>query len=308
MRRWLTGAALGLALAVSGRGRRPAEEGRPAAQDGRAEDAGRADFKAIKKEVSDASAEVSKAIRPPQGRGGQGGQRGDPEGVRGVREEADRGHRRAIELAKKDPKSEVATEALAWAVQGLRGKPDAIKEVVGLLKEHHLDSPKIRSAISAVPVRRTAERTGRRLPDRRGREEPRQGDEGDHPDGPRGDVQDQGRAVRPTGPEGRRGVDEEGRGDFRAGRRGVRRRQGPRRDHFGEQAKGELFELRHLAVGKAAPEIEGEDIDGAKFKLSRLPREGGAARLLGALVRPVPGHVPARAVAREEARRTSRSP
>jgi hypothetical protein len=36
----------------------------------------------------------------------------------------------------------------------------------------------------------------------------------------------------------------------------------------GDLAKTELFELRHLSVGKEAPEIEGEDIDGKKFKLS----------------------------------------
>jgi hypothetical protein len=36
----------------------------------------------------------------------------------------------------------------------------------------------------------------------------------------------------------------------------------------GEMARSELFELRHLRVGKSAPEIEGEDLDGAKFKLS----------------------------------------
>jgi hypothetical protein len=35
-----------------------------------------------------------------------------------------------------------------------------------------------------------------------------------------------------------------------------------------QAAQGELFEMRNLAVGKAAPEIEGEDIDGVKFKLS----------------------------------------
>jgi peroxiredoxin len=33
-------------------------------------------------------------------------------------------------------------------------------------------------------------------------------------------------------------------------------------------AKGELFELRYLTIGKVAPEIEGEDIDGKTFKLS----------------------------------------
>jgi cytochrome oxidase Cu insertion factor (SCO1/SenC/PrrC family) len=36
----------------------------------------------------------------------------------------------------------------------------------------------------------------------------------------------------------------------------------------GEKAKAELFEVRHLAVGKEAPDIEGEDQDGKKFKLS----------------------------------------
>jgi len=37
---------------------------------------------------------------------------------------------------------------------------------------------------------------------------------------------------------------------------------------LGPTAEGELFELRHLSVGQVAPEIEAEDIDGVKFKLS----------------------------------------
>src|SRR5262245_28632492 len=36
----------------------------------------------------------------------------------------------------------------------------------------------------------------------------------------------------------------------------------------GERAKPELFEIRNLRVGKEAPDIEGEDQDGKKFKLS----------------------------------------
>jgi hypothetical protein len=35
-----------------------------------------------------------------------------------------------------------------------------------------------------------------------------------------------------------------------------------------ETARAELFEIRKLAIGKAAPEIEGEDVDGQRFKLS----------------------------------------
>jgi thiol-disulfide isomerase/thioredoxin len=37
---------------------------------------------------------------------------------------------------------------------------------------------------------------------------------------------------------------------------------------LGDLAKGELFELRHLAIGKQVPEIEAEDLDGKRLKLS----------------------------------------
>jgi hypothetical protein len=37
---------------------------------------------------------------------------------------------------------------------------------------------------------------------------------------------------------------------------------------IGEKAQAELFEINHLVVGKEAPEIEGEDQDGRRFKLS----------------------------------------
>jgi hypothetical protein len=36
----------------------------------------------------------------------------------------------------------------------------------------------------------------------------------------------------------------------------------------GDKARSELDDILHLTVGKAAPEIEGEDQDGKKFKLS----------------------------------------
>ena len=36
----------------------------------------------------------------------------------------------------------------------------------------------------------------------------------------------------------------------------------------GRKAKSELFDLRYLSVGKAAPEVEGTDQDGKPFRLS----------------------------------------
>jgi hypothetical protein len=37
---------------------------------------------------------------------------------------------------------------------------------------------------------------------------------------------------------------------------------------LGKAAAGDLFELRELAIGKVAPDIQGQDIDGVAFKLS----------------------------------------
>lgn len=37
---------------------------------------------------------------------------------------------------------------------------------------------------------------------------------------------------------------------------------------LGDAARGQLFEIRNLGIGKTAPEIEGEDLDGTPFKLS----------------------------------------
>src|SRR5262249_17308312 len=39
-------------------------------------------------------------------------------------------------------------------------------------------------------------------------------------------------------------------------------------DTIAERARAELFAIRHLSVGKEAPDIEGEDQDGKRFKLS----------------------------------------
>ena len=36
----------------------------------------------------------------------------------------------------------------------------------------------------------------------------------------------------------------------------------------GHQAKSELYDIRNLAIGMIAPDIEGPDQDGIKFKLS----------------------------------------
>ena len=51
----------------------------------------------------------------------------------------------------------------------------------------------------------------------------------------------------------------------------------PDGDAVAERAKSELFTLRNLSVGRPAPEIEGEDQDGKRFKLQRLEKTIKAA-------------------------------
>jgi thiol-disulfide isomerase/thioredoxin len=46
------------------------------------------------------------------------------------------------------------------------------------------------------------------------------------------------------------------------------RGEGDRPTKLGDDARAELFELRHLGIGQSAPDIEGEDLAGARFKLS----------------------------------------
>ena len=38
--------------------------------------------------------------------------------------------------------------------------------------------------------------------------------------------------------------------------------------NVGKQAEAELFEMRHLAIGKEAADIDGKDQDGEQFQLS----------------------------------------
>jgi hypothetical protein len=74
---------------------------------------------------------------------------------------------------------------------------------------------------------------------------------------------------------------------------------------LGDLAKPLLFRLRFLSIGKTAPEIEAEDVEGKKLKLERLPGQGGAVglfrRLVPARQRRARARAPGRAGAREPA-------
>ncbi len=69
----------------------------------------------------------------------------------------------------------------------------------------------------------------------------------------------------------------------------------------GDVARNVLNEFRNLGIGKTAPRGQRRGHPRQGDEADRLSGQGGGSRLLGRLVRAVPGHVPTRAVARGEA-------
>lgn len=170
-------------------------------------------------------------------------------------------------IADAHPEGAAAAECLAWIVQNHRdGKAQA--EALDLLAENHLSSAVVARVCPMLEYSPAAnvESFLRRV----------------MADGPDRDAK--GRAcytlarvlgsrseraarVAEGGESGASGVEQEAvslfeevektYGDLKYGR-----------GTLGEKAKADLFEIRNLAVGKVAPDIEGEDGDGVRFKLT----------------------------------------
>ena len=167
---------------------------------------------------------------------------------------------KAVGIVKADPKSETGLEAAIWALQVQVLTADVRKEVLGLVLEHHMTSPKLAGAVRLLsndpdkletiaaknphkPVQAAAvfaiaefyknkgEPYGRKAPD------------------------DADELIKKAEAGFERVLK-----DFADEKQGNRT--------YGEAAKAVLFEMRNLRVGKTVPDIEGEDVDGVKFKLS----------------------------------------
>jgi len=154
--------------------------------------------------------------------------------------------KKMIALAEKDPKSPAAADALVWAARRSYYDKSVGPQAIALLKENHLESEKLGNACQMLAYNNSKEN------------------------------RDFLNAVIEKNPHDNvKGAASLALGQMLAGDSPAEAEK-----HFNaviekygsksqkESAKGELFEMHNLAIGKVAPDIEGEDVDGKKFKLS----------------------------------------
>lgn len=170
-----------------------------------------------------------------------------------------------LAVAEKDPKDGAAFEAAAWIVANAGDTPAADKALAILLKEH-MKSDKIGRACLQAAEKPTAVGTKlARAVLENGPDETAQGQACYALARILGERAEE--AFKKKKPDDSVRLSAEAEKllelvqDKFADVKGLR-------GTLGALAKSDLYELRNLAIGKTAPEIEGEDIDGKKFKLS----------------------------------------
>jgi AhpC/TSA family len=164
---------------------------------------------------------------------------------------------RAVKLAEEDPKDDVAFQALQFAMQF--GGTD---KAVDLLVAHHLGNARLGAMIAGAG--RSGSPAGVKLI----KAVMEKGE---------GDLKAQAtfalgqalatQAESAADPAKAKGLSQEAEKLFeRVAKEYADVKAG--RGTLGQQAEDQLYVLRNLSVGRPAPEIDGEDTDGKKFKLS----------------------------------------
>jgi hypothetical protein len=168
---------------------------------------------------------------------------------------------RFLELAEKYPKDAAAVDALVWVVNQTlpfgQTKDSPRIRALEILVRDHIGSEKLAGVCARMRAEDKAAETFLRAALEKS---------------PRREVRGQACLALAKMLKGRAGEDKEveqllervadNYADIKPGRSPIGG------ETLGDVAKRELFEIRNLAIGKPVPDIEGEDIDGKKFKLS----------------------------------------
>jgi thiol-disulfide isomerase/thioredoxin len=171
-----------------------------------------------------------------------------------------------LAVAEKDPKSGAAFEAAAWVVANAGETPAADKALAILLKEHIKEEKIGRACLQAAENPSAVGTKLARAVLEKGPNKTAQGQACYALAHILSDRSEQ--AFQKKKPEESARLAAEAEKLFELVQEKFADVTGLEGDTLGAQAKSDLYDLRNLAVGKTVPEIEGEDIDGKKFKLS----------------------------------------
>lgn len=178
---------------------------------------------------------------------------------------------RFLELAKQHPRDDAAIDALIWIGSHARGTLEWF-EALHLIEQDHLKNPKLGELCPHLPDEKPAEKLLRAVMEN----SPHRDVQGeacyrlaellhDRPEPPRGMFSGYARMFGKARDSANPAEEAERLFDRVVARYGdVRSSRGT----LGDRARAQLFEIRNLVIGKPAPEIDGEDADGRRFKLS----------------------------------------
>ena len=181
----------------------------------------------------------------------------------------------AMEIAKADPKAEAAAEAINWVIPAQMYQPLGGK-ALEFATEHLADSPKIGSAVLTIGRYNLPEKHENYKAADTFMKAVKEKNKDKNVLGVLAMAQAWGAKGKYDTAEYRKAknADELATAAEKAFEDAVKEYGDVKLPGRGEAqtiaaaAKIELFELRNLRIGKKAPDIEGEDLDGTKFKLS----------------------------------------
>ena len=191
-----------------------------------------------------------------------------------------------LELAKKYPTDAVATDALVWVLKKRRNHPEAI-EAIGLLEKQHLKSPQLITSFSSLPriPSTAAEKLLRTILNKSPHANVRAGAcyaladllerQAGVVDQLKKEPELAGRILEYFGKDYAKYVASLDRPqmDKKLERVYTMMAEKFARIETGEETMGDLarrslFRIRHLSIGRVAPNIKGQDIFGKEFALS----------------------------------------
>ena len=158
---------------------------------------------------------------------------------------------RFLELAQKNPTDPAAVDALVWLVTSVRFGAE-VEKAMDILMKDHLESEKLGLLCQSLAYSQTPE-TEKQLRDIIAKN-------------PHHDVQGQAKFSLAMILKSQAGTAPQAEDLYEQIVKQFADVKG--NPTLADQAKSQLFEIRTLGVGKPAPEIEGQDVEGKAFKLS----------------------------------------